>query len=227
MTNQSRGWEQMGQPIDVARLIREQRGALCEVMTMENRLLFVGSLTDGRLDANEICVELHKGGRIPLGIIHRMEVKVRVHVRGGDVVLLLGEVTRSGSEFCWLEVQEITTRPERRENFRIKVQAQAAVTGEDGETAPCDLVDISLTGLCFSSRMDYQIGEKLTIHGLQLRRAGTVYELDCHVCRTAPDQACDGRSLYGCRFSGLTGVKEDWLCRDIFALQARGINRRS
>ena len=213
---------------ETARLIRSSIGALCEVMTEENRLLFVGRLQRFAQVTGEICVVAQGGMEMPLGIIYRTEVKIRIHTRADQqVVLAKGALTRGSRNFWWIEVLEVATLPERRENFRVKTKARGLVTREDGRQIPCSIVDISLTGLCLSSAEPFQVGEMLTVSGIQLREEGDVYSLSCRVRRTAADpERPEGKNIAGCSFEGLRGAVEAHLCKDIFALQAKAIRRK-
>ena len=74
---------------ETARLIRSSIGALCEVMTEENRLLFVGRLQRFAQVTGEICVVAQGGMEMPLGIIYAKEPSRPVREFIADIQSLL------------------------------------------------------------------------------------------------------------------------------------------
>lgn len=205
-------------------------GAICEITTMENRLLFVGTIQAWHPLTNELCAELRRGESTPRGVICHTEVKIRVYADGGtgNMKLLYGVVTRNALDRWWIEIRGGSSRAERRESFRLRIKAEAEVVREaDGSRSPCTMVDISLGGLGFLSRESFEDGEMLQVSGLQLVPEGPVYELGCQVRRSVEQPDMPRRVLYGCSFQALSRRQEQQLSRDIFALQAMAISRRS
>ena len=205
-------------------------GALCEVLTMENGLLFVGTVGTYEPATGEISVELRKGESTPRGIIHRTEVKVRIHALRGQsgVVLMYGAVTRNTADLWWIEVDRTIACLERRESFRLPLKGAATISGADGGLLTCELVDISLTGVGFRCRELFAEGERLLLSGLRLLEGGLDYTFRCQVQRVVDSGEKEKwRYFYGCSFYDLRSGQEARLCQDIFALQSRAINRKA
>lgn len=204
-------------------------GALCEVLTMENGLLFVGTVGAYEPATGEISVELRKGESTPRGVIYRTEVKVRIHALRGQsgVVLMYGAVTRNTADLWWIEIDRTIACLERRESFRIPLKGEAYITGAEGEKLPCELVDISLTGVAFRCHKPFAEGERLLLSDIRLLEDGLDYTFRCQVQRVVDDEEQGkGRYFCGCSFYDLRSGQEDRLCQDIFALQSRAINRK-
>ena len=205
-------------------------GALCEVMTMENGLLFVGTVGAYDPAEGEISVELRKGESTPRGIIYRTEVKLRLHALRGQsgVVLVYGAVTRNTADLWWIEVDRTIACLERRESFRLPLKREAMISGPGGGLQPCELVDISLTGVAFRCQEPFQEGDRLLLSSLHLLEDGLDYTFRCEVRRmTEGAEGEKWRYFYGCSFYDLRSGQEDRLCQDLFALQSRAISRKS
>ncbi len=204
-------------------------GALCEVLTMKNDLLFVGMVGTYDPATGEISVELRKGESTPQGIIHRTEVKVRLHaIRGqSGVVLVYGVITRNTPDQWWIEVDRTIACLERRESFRLPLKGKATISSPDGRSQPCELVDISLTGVGFRCRVPFAEEDQLLLSGVRLLEGGMDYTFRCHVRRVV--DAGEGekwRYFCGCSFYDLRSGQEDRLCQDLFTLQSKAINRK-
>lgn len=213
--------------------IAEYIGALCEVFSTENRLLFVGMIRAFDPRSQELRVELHKGSSTPRGIIHKTEVKLRVHASRGQasVVMLYGQVIRCADDYWSIEVQNAMFCSERRQSFRQQVSVKGMVSRRGygkGRTdpVPCQLEDISLTGLKFRSGEHYEVGEQLSLSAIRLQKSGPVHDFLCTVQRAQPDPEGGPMSSYGCSFDKMPLWQEDELCADIFSLQARDLNRK-
>lgn len=217
--------------VDDKEQLHEYLGAICEVMTEDNRLLFVGIIQDYDSGASEVKIQLHKGSATPQGIVHRTAVKIRLLTMaqaGEQVALLYGAVVRCAPEFWKIEVQNGIFCSERRQGFRQPLTGMALIKREDGPTGPrpCQLVDISLRGVGFLSREDLVQGERIVLDKVQLRQGEEDYTFYCEVCRIQPGKGPADQTLYGCSFYDMSQRQEDRLCQAIFALQAQSLNRR-
>ena len=199
-------------------------GSLCELRTHDNQLLLAGVIRGGDGEHGEIRVVSQRGKTVPQGVVFHTEVKAQVHAAGGRVVMLYGRITGSGKRFFRVEVQNIITCLERREAFRQPTHAEAAVRRvQDGQLeksgAPCRLVDISVTGVCFQSREQYAVGEELLLENIQFLEQGKRHDFFCRVVRC---EQIEGEPLrrYGCGFLRLRSWQEERLFHDILALQA-------
>lgn len=203
-------------------------GRICEVMTRQNVLLFVGTIQEYRRRTEEICVELRRGESTPQGVLYHTGVKVRVYIGGKDdlVVLLYGAVSRNGLDKWWMEVYEVVAQQERRDSFRLPLRRDLTVQRGDEAPIPGVLVDVSLGGLCFQCRTPYQAGEQLSV-AVRLRQDGPDYVFHCLIRRVGePRVPGPKRFVYGCSFIDLPRHQTENLSQDIFLLQARAISRQ-
>ena len=86
------------------------------------------------------------------------------------------------------------------------------------------MIDVSLSGLCFSSQERYLEGEQIFISSLQLRRNGPTHSFSCTVQWVQPLESSALR--YGCSFNDITERQEDLLFQDMFSLQVKAFNRQ-
>lgn len=205
-------------------------GASCEVLKLDNRLLFAGSIHKYDDSEDELTVSIRKGSETPQGIIHQTPVKLHVHnnVTMNNVLLLYGMVSRCATDFWKIALKHSFSCAERRSSFRQPIMMEVAVyRGADAESstvALCKTIDISLTGLCFSSQECYVQGEQIFISSLQLRRNGPIYSFACTVQRVQPLES--GKICYGCSFNTISERQEDLLFHDMFSLQIKALNRQ-
>ncbi len=213
---------------EYAEELRGALGTICEVLGAENQILFVGVIQQYSRARNEVQVELRKRESTPRGVLYHAPVKIRYREGNGKdrVVVLYGRVSRNAAEYWWIEVEHVISTAERREHFRQRVRAHGNVMNSRGEQSECELDDISLSGVRFHTEAVYMEGETLLLSGFRLRPGGPVHSLSCLVRRVGPDMEGKGIHTYGCSFLGLRLWQEDELCRDIFALQKRDINRK-
>lgn len=55
-------------------------GAICEVLTRENHLLFVGRIQEYDRAGGRLCAELRKGEGTPGGVLYHEPVKVHIYM---------------------------------------------------------------------------------------------------------------------------------------------------
>lgn len=219
---------------NIQKAVKEQLGSLCEVLTNENRLLFVGVIGVYDETSNQVQVDLYKGDATPYGVIYNTEIKLRVHsVRGNNhIVLFQGRVIRCASSFWKIELKPgYISCSESREAFRQSVRTSGILrrVSSNGKAEeqeiPCKLVDISLTGVCFESTETFQNGERLVLSDVMLSVGGSRYQFNCEVVRSqAVSEDPSSPIRYGCRFLKMPIRQEDLLCRDIMALQIESLH---
>lgn len=205
-------------------------GASCEVLQLNNRLLFIGSIRHYDDGEEELTVSIRNGSETPQGIIHQTPVKL--HVQTGNamdnVLLVYGVVSRCAADFWRIALKHTFSCAERRSSFRQPVQSQITVyrgiRAESSTAALCQTVDISLTGLCFISPEQYVKGEQIYVTSLQLRDNGPSYSFACTVQRV--QLLNSGQASYGCSFNRVTERQGDMLFHDMFLLQVKAINRK-
>ena len=132
-------------------------GAICEVLTRENHLLFVGRIQEYDRAGGRLCAELRKGEGTPGGVLYHEPVKVHIYMgqEQGKVMIAYGQVERNAADHWWIELENVVSGPERRENFRQMVRGRGILTDREGRKQPCNLVDISISGVKFYSQGRY------------------------------------------------------------------------
>lgn len=135
-------------------------GAICEVLTRENHLLFVGRIQEYDRAGGRLCAELRKGEGTPGGVLYHEPVKVHIYMgqEQGKVMIAYGQVERNAADHWWIELENVVSGPERRENFRQMVRGRGILTDREGRKQPCNLVDISISGVKFYSQGVYRGG---------------------------------------------------------------------
>lgn len=207
-------------------------GTVGEVQTEDNRILFVGRLAAYDKRQNELEIQLHRGSQTPRGVLHRMPVKVQIHPSQGwdSVAVLYGEVSACAEDYWKIAVENVVVCAENRRAFRQKVRVEGWVSWGEGpqNRAKCRLADISMVGVGFTSQADLRQGSRIQLSLPQLREDGPEYQLSCVVVarRNTAAERMPPLWHYGCDFGGLDQRTESKLCRDIFALQARSVNRK-
>ena len=210
-------------------------GLLCEVLTEDNTLLYVGSITNYNYIDYEMQIHIHKGDRPPNGVIYNTPVKVRVRRAGGheQLMIIYGNVLRCAPKFWRIVIEHAVVCKEHRESFRQRVSGSALVAprrdkeSAEEEFCPCDLVDISLSGIAFRSRGVYEVGDHLTLSAVQLTKRGHRYTFHCVVRRVQRDDEKASWSLYGCSLLDINARTESLLSKDIFKLQAQELSAAS
>lgn len=217
--------------MDIEKMLSNCMNALSEVLTEDNRVLFVGRLEDYDPEENEVWIDLHRGSETPRGVIHGMPVKVQIHVKkqSGALVMLYGNVSLCAATYWTITVRNVVACSESRRAFRQKVRVDAQIIWGPGLHfhAKCQLEDISLVGVAFHSPLKLEIGSRIQLSIPALVKDGPSYELPCSVVvrRNIAGEGLPPLWRYGCDFGGLEGPVESLLCKDIFSLQARSVNR--
>lgn len=216
---------------DMKNMISNCMDALSEVLTEDNRVLFVGRMEEYDPDTNEVLIDLHRGSETPRGIIHGMPVKVQIHARkqSGSLVMLYGNVSLCAATYWTITVRNVVVCSESRRAFRQKVRVDAQILWGPGLhfRAKCRLEDISLVGVAFHSPLKLEIGSRIVLSIPALLKDGPSYDLPCSVVvrRNTAETGLPPVWRYGCDFGGLEEQVEEVLCKDIFTLQAKSVNR--
>ena len=213
--------------------VEQHLGASCEVLQLNNQLLFAGSLHTYDDGEDELTVAIRKGYETPQGIIYRTPVKLHVYTESTmqKVLLLYGLVSRCAADYWKISLEHTFSCAERRDSFRQPISTEAVVcrgfSADLSSAAPCHMVDISLTGLCFRSQEHYLPNEQIVVSSLQLRKGGATHTFGCTVKRIQPlENSPSGQTRYGCSFNGITDRQEDMLFHDMFSLQIKAFNRQ-
>ncbi|MDR3767142.1 MAG: PilZ domain-containing protein [Butyricicoccus sp.] len=217
---------------DYKELVEDYMGASCEVLKLDNQLLFAGALHSYDDDRDELTVSLRKGMETPQGIIYNTPVKLHVQTSPsqGNVLLLYGLVTRCAADFWKIALKQTFSCAERRSSFRQAISIPAMVaraSDPDATEVPCKTMDVSLTGLRFCNQEVYEKGEHLMISSLQFSPGGWPHAFPCTVQRVQQIESGSAPLFaYGCSFDKITERQEDRLFQDLFALQVKTVNRK-
>ncbi len=196
-------------------------GALCEVKTLENQLLLIGTVS--KIDRNDqVVVDIVSKNGEPLQLLE-YNLRVKVVLRKNGKFLVLGATTfASTKDICRIVNVKIFQDSERRKFFRVTSSAYAkAIDLEDTmnqvvQTHDIKLVDISISGIKFFCEHNFTTDETVSISNLYLAPELPVFELSCKIIDSI---SVDGG--FECRgnFVDLSEFTIDLLCKAIFKLE--------
>ena len=135
-------------------------GMTVEVLTMENRLTFVGRVE--RVRNGAVTIREAKGDQLP-PVLYNKEIKLRFFREPHNFVLH-GKICGSTNLIWKLDRLESKFSKEQRAFFRQRISpntaascAKRAVNGRPGtKPAPCHVMDISAGGILLTSAETYE-----------------------------------------------------------------------
>lgn len=203
-------------------------GMTVEVMTPENRLLFVGrvnTIFDGAVSIREA-----NGDNLSMVLVNK-PLKLRFF-RDQDRLVLRGQVCGSTLKLWKIDRLENAFTQEQRAFFRqsISVELEAQCGRRPGAggpaklTFPCQVLDISAGGMLISSKEEFREGDYLYITGINLAAGEPAFTFNCQVRRAGVWKK--GVIRYGCQFVALSLKEQDRLLRAIFTVQREEIRKR-
>lgn len=204
-------------------LLRKCVDCRCVVLSTENQMLFRGKVMHYDAVNHVIRVEAGRDCAVRGFIDSQDAIKLQVKCAEDEerFVIIEGDVEQAMQNFFFMTPGKIEEKSEDRAYFRQNVMLDAAVSASEREQrSPCVIMDISATGISLQSNEEYQIGDRLYMHGQQFRQKGPVHDLDFIVVRKSTQDLGKYRFFYGCRFEDMSTDAQDRLVRDIFALQA-------
>lgn len=211
-------------------LTRKCEGAVCEVTSLRNELLMVGTVEMYNAKMKEIRIDIQRQRAAAEESEMDPAVKIVIHDKQeeDEVLLFYGTAYQRSDEFWCIKLDEIEEHREARENFRMPVKSAARVKADGAGSEMCSVEDISITGICFLSRKPYAVNEKLSLSELILVDNGTCYTLPVEIVRRQETVTESGEECfrYGCRFLDITEKDQNEICRDIFTLQSTGFRRK-
>lgn len=210
-------------------------GSLCRVLNFDNICYFVGRIEDYDPSCNEIKLSAYRSDQILSTTEYSAPVKLQI-LSGDQVILLYAHVKRQSQSFWWVHPINVVEREDQRDGFRQVLSGTAYVMPMDGkeeEKVPCQLVDISLTGICFRCEQEFQVFDRIVLTNVALYpKAPHSYTLPCIIYRTFTRESDTHKTLsrhpfiyYGCAFQRLSQEEKENLFKDIFLLQQ--MERRS
>ena len=226
----------MGQDAEQDKVIQQEVisscvGAVGEVISQENELLFVGRLEDYDPQYNDIQMWVYKGDQVPQWASCMMPVKVQLCSKGKPVrqVSIRGKLFNFTLDYWKIQIEDVIFCEEKRRAFRQPVEVNAVLHWGPGQKfqGKCTLEDISMMGIAFHSPLKLQPGSEVRLAIPQLLEEGPAYELACRVVagRNIAKEGEPPLWRYGCEYGELDPQVETQLCKDIFLLQSQRMNR--
>ena len=221
---------QAGQAVPLEQLLGAggRQGAAVEVMTPENRLLFVGKIE--AVQEGAVCIRDINDETLPMVLINK-DLKLRFFTDGGSVVLQ-GKVCGSTMRMWKVDrLRSAFTRENRaffRQSISVEIMAQCGKYTARGETPwvlfPCQVLDISAGGMLLSCRELYSEGDHLLVRDAPLLADAPPFSFRCVIRRGGEWKK--GVTRYGCQFVALSARDQDRLLQAIFAIQREEIRKR-
>lgn len=203
-------------------------GMTVEVLTMENRLTFVGRVE--RVRNGAVTIREAKGDQLP-PVLYNKEIKLRFFREPHNFVLH-GKICGSTNLIWKLDRLESKFSKEQRAFFRQRISpntaascAKRAVNGRPGtKPAPCHVMDISAGGILLTSAETYEVGDRLSVTGIRLARGVDPFSFNCQIRRAGERDM--GIIRYGCQFEAISPKEQDRLLRAIFIVQREEIRNQ-
>lgn len=201
-------------------------GMTVEVLTTENRLVFLGKV-EGIKDG-AVTVRDNRWNELPQ-VMYNREIRLSFK-HDGDTTMVRGKICGCNDEIWKLDQMESMFTKDQRASFRqsISTSVQAichrcSARGDpEKEGVDCQVLDVSSGGLMFSSSESYEMGDRLLLRGVRLAESVDPFSFGCRVRRVGePDE--DGVIRYGCQFEPMSDREQDRLLRAIFVVQREEI----
>lgn len=203
-------------------------GTAVEVLSMENRLFFVGRVESFRSGA--VVIRQARGDELP-PVMYNKEVKLRFF-HGKDSRVLHGKVCGS-TELIW-KVDRLESKflKEQRAFFRqrisVSVEGKCFRRSSRGvvarESRPCQVLDVSAGGLLILCEEAFEVGDRMTVSGIRLASGMAPFSFNCQVRRVGGREL--GAVRYGCQLEALPPKEQDRLLQAIFAVQREEIRNQ-
>lgn len=214
------------QPGGASRRLEFSAGTRVEVLSPENRLLFVARM---RVVEGTI-VELRRDTDDPLPrALYNSKIKLRGFQKNSQPFCLVGTVGRSSREFWQLENLEVLQTRENRVFFRQNTDLDARVMpsghyrGLTRELVECKVLDISAGGARVLSRNVYMEGDRFQLR-VEILPEERPFSVTCQVLRITPRKGF--KYEYGCKFEGLSEPEQQRLLRAVFEIQRKILQSR-
>ena len=203
-------------------------GMVTEVMTLENRLIFVGKVS--KVGDGSVYVREANDDELPMVLVNK-ELKIRFF-REEDNVVLQGKVCGSTMRMWKVDrLQSAFTKEHRaffRQSISVAVAAQCGKRttrgGRPNVMFPCQVLDISAGGMLLSCGEVYAEGNYLLVTDVGLLADEPPFSFNCVVRRSGEWKK--GVTRYGCQFVALSAKDQDSLLRAIFTIQREEIRKR-
>jgi len=199
--------------------------SLCELKTLENRVLCAGYINE----INDEGVEIKFRDDTKILIPANTLIKVSVYNEKLGFKVLIGKVYIGTDDFVRLVDVVSIIDFEKREFFRINIFENVTLYKHSIESEEIEMTtqpsitvlinNISLCGVCFNSVEKFDIGENVYIL-LDLPKSPTIF--CCVIQRSFYD---DGVYGYGCEFTDYKQQQVDELYKFIYIKQVEFLKR--
>ena len=220
-----------GEAMDIheKELILSSMMVRCEVLTMENQLLFMGKITDFDEEKETIQLEDYKDDLIPIyasDFSNKLKIHVNTSSNSKSLILFEGTAIKSLTSHILVHIDNIISKEEGRGNFRQTVMLKSAISLFGSyEEKPCVILDISVKGIGIQSSENYPEDTILKLSNKPLRTKGPLHNLKFKIVRKIYSENENCYS-YGCKFIDMSEAEENSLFSDIFALQGEQLRSR-
>lgn len=220
---------QLSPQANVAAIFGLRPDMTVEVLTMENRLTFVGKVETVRNGA--VVLREARGDSLP-PVMYNKEVKLRYFQGERGNVVVNARVCGSTNLIWKVDRLESKYTKEQRAFFRQSISPdtaalcsrRAGINGPAKKAAPCQVLDVSAGGMLISSREEYMVNDRLSITGIYLAEGLEPFSFSCQVRRAGERDM--GVARYGCQFESLSPKEQDRLLRAIFIVQREEIRNQ-
>ncbi len=205
-----------------------QPGTVAEVMTPENRLIYVGKIE--KIQNGGVYIRELNDDTLPMVLVNK-PVKVRFYQESGNIVLH-AKVCGSTIHMWKVDRLQSTFVREQRAFFRqsisIDIEARcsrrAVRSGRAGAQFPCNVLDISAGGILISCPEIFVEGDRLLVDEAPLITGAPAFSFNCQIRRASEWRK--GVNRYGCQFESLSPRDQDRLLQAIFTIQRQEIKKR-
>lgn len=205
-----------------------QAGMRVDVLTLQNRLTFIGKVDSYRGGA--MVIRDARDYDLP-PVLYNKEVRLRF-AQGQNSLVLQGRICGSTSQIWKVDRLESKFTKEQRVYFRQRLSTnppatcyRRAVPGTPGtKPARCEIVDISAGGLLIKCREKYEAGDFIIVNGVSLTEKEHDFSFVCQIRRVG--EMVETYISYGCQFQTLSSKEQDRLLRAIFTVQREEIRKQ-
>lgn len=145
-------------------------GTVCKILDYENKQYFLGKIEAYDIKYNEFQIAPYRMESIPRTVPYNTPVKLQIQ-SGEHLTMLYGTARKQDRDYWWVTLDTVQSCEEQREGFRQVLRGKSIITRPDkneSEKVFCDLVDISLTGICIKCAEDLEVGERIVLHDVTL-----------------------------------------------------------
>lgn len=216
-----------GEPVEENEFELEP-GMMAEVMTPENRLVYVGKVE--KIQSGGVYIREANEDTLPMVLVNK-PLKIRFYREQGSIVLK-GKVCGSTMRMWKVDRLESTFTQEQRAYFRqsisVNIEARCGKRGgrgvRPGVLSPCQVLDISAGGMLINCAEIFFEGESIQITNVSLAAGTPDFSFNCQVRRAGEWEK--GVNRYGCQFESLSPRDQDRLLHAIFTIQREEIKKR-